>query len=49
MDRRTANSLHVSPYMRSRQVLTAETLSDAISGCDTWVKAKILPGQLSLA
>lgn len=35
--------------MRSRQVLTAETLNDAISGCDTWVKTKILPGQLSLA
>ncbi|KAG6912005.1 hypothetical protein DXG01_000253 [Tephrocybe rancida] len=43
-DRATAQSLKVSPYMRSRHILSAETLSDAIRGCDTYVANKIARG-----
>lgn len=48
MDGRTAISLKVSPYSQSRKVLTAKTLNDAIRGCDTYVKAKVLRDQRAL-
>ncbi|KAH7916425.1 P-loop containing nucleoside triphosphate hydrolase protein [Hygrophoropsis aurantiaca] len=44
----TAAAYGVSPYMRSRKVLTAENVSDAIKGCDTYAAQKILRGSLSL-
>ncbi|KAG6856640.1 hypothetical protein H0H87_002230 [Tephrocybe sp. NHM501043] len=43
-DKATAISLKVSPYMRSRHILSAETLGDAIRGCDTYVVNKIARG-----
>ncbi|KAF8632559.1 hypothetical protein AX15_001769 [Amanita polypyramis BW_CC] len=47
LDRLTAASFKVSPYLRSRPILTAENLSDAIRGCDTYVQAKIAKGEMS--
>ncbi|KAG6842252.1 hypothetical protein C0991_000222 [Blastosporella zonata] len=43
-DKATAISLKVSPYLRSRHILSAETLGDAIRGCDTYVTNKIAQG-----
>ena len=47
LDRLTAKSFKVSPYMRSRAILTAESLSDAIRGCDTYVQAKVTRGEMA--
>ncbi|KAF8078675.1 P-loop containing nucleoside triphosphate hydrolase protein [Lyophyllum atratum] len=44
LDNHTAASLSLSPFMRSRHILTAETLSDAIRGCDTYLANKIARG-----
>ncbi|KAF9457448.1 P-loop containing nucleoside triphosphate hydrolase protein [Collybia nuda] len=38
----------LSPFMRSRKILTAESLDDAIRGCDTYVKNKVARGSMSL-
>ncbi|KAF5384896.1 hypothetical protein D9615_001480 [Tricholomella constricta] len=46
LDKHTAASLSLSPFMRSRRILSAETLSDAIRGCDTYVVNKIARGSM---
>ncbi|KAG6851171.1 hypothetical protein H0H93_015181 [Arthromyces matolae] len=48
-DRETAESLNMSPYLRSRHILSAETLSDAIRGCDTYVTHKLARGAMMIA
>jgi ATP-dependent helicase IRC3 len=48
LDKITASSLHLSPFMRSRKVLTADNLSDAVRGCDTYVTSKVVRGPMSL-
>jgi len=32
-----------SPYRPRRQILTAETLSDAVRGCDTYIDTTLFP------
>ncbi|KAG7099100.1 hypothetical protein E1B28_000974 [Marasmius oreades] len=49
MDKGTAFRLKVSPFFKVRHVLTSESLSDAIKGCDTYVKAKVVRGHLAKA
>ncbi|KAH7925214.1 P-loop containing nucleoside triphosphate hydrolase protein [Leucogyrophana mollusca] len=44
----TAAAFKLSPYMRSRQVLTAQSVSDAVKGCDTYASQKVLRGPLAL-
>jgi len=48
LDKVTASSLHLSPFMRSRKVLTADNLGDAVRGCDTFVTGKVVRGTMSL-
>lgn len=48
LDKITALSLHLSPFMRSRKVLTTDNLSDAVRGCDTYVTSKVVRGPMSL-
>ncbi|KAF8560312.1 P-loop containing nucleoside triphosphate hydrolase protein [Imleria badia] len=44
----SARRLKVSPFMRKRLISTADTLSDALKGCDTYAVQKVLRGPLSL-
>ncbi|KAG1757630.1 P-loop containing nucleoside triphosphate hydrolase protein [Suillus lakei] len=44
----SAKVFKVSPFMRKRLIMTAETLSDAIRGCDTYAAQKVLRGSLAL-
>ncbi|OAX44240.1 P-loop containing nucleoside triphosphate hydrolase protein [Rhizopogon vinicolor AM-OR11-026] len=44
----SAKALKISPFMRKRLVMTAETLDNAIRGCDTYVAQKVLRGSLAL-
>ncbi|KAG1825879.1 P-loop containing nucleoside triphosphate hydrolase protein [Suillus subaureus] len=44
----SAKAFKVSPFMRKRLIMTAETLSDAIRGCDTYAAQKVLRGSLAL-
>ncbi|KAF8140306.1 P-loop containing nucleoside triphosphate hydrolase protein [Boletus edulis] len=44
----SARQLKVSPFMRKRLVSTADTLSDALKGCDTYARQKVLRGPLAL-
>jgi hypothetical protein len=48
MDGATAAALKIGPFLRKRQILTATDLSDAVRGCDTYVKAKVVFGQMAL-
>lgn len=48
LDKLTASSFHLSPFMRSRKVLTAENLSDAVRGCDTYVINNVVRGPMSI-
>ncbi|KAJ7786259.1 P-loop containing nucleoside triphosphate hydrolase protein, partial [Mycena metata] len=48
IDGATAAALKIGPFLRSRQILTATDLSDAIRGSDTYVKAKVVFGQMAL-
>ncbi|KAJ7783732.1 P-loop containing nucleoside triphosphate hydrolase protein [Mycena maculata] len=48
IDATTAASLKIAPFLRNRQVLTANDLSDAVRGCDTYVKAKVVFGRMQL-
>lgn len=48
LDKMTASSLKLSPFMRSRQVLTADNLSDAVRGCDTYANRKVIHGPMAL-
>ncbi|KAG5724657.1 putative ATP-dependent helicase IRC3 [Termitomyces sp. T112] len=45
-DKDTAQLLKLSPLLRRRHILSAETLSDAIRGCDTYVANKIARGPI---
>ncbi|KAI9573006.1 P-loop containing nucleoside triphosphate hydrolase protein [Boletus coccyginus] len=44
----SARQLKVSPFMRKRLISTADTLSDAFKGCDTYAAHKVLRGPLAL-
>ncbi|EGO03145.1 hypothetical protein SERLA73DRAFT_101266 [Serpula lacrymans var. lacrymans S7.3] len=44
----TAMALKLSPYLRSRTILTAQDLSGAIRGCDTYAVQKVIRGPLAL-
>jgi ATP-dependent helicase IRC3 len=48
MHRKTASSLKVYPFMRSRKVLSAKTLSDAVRGCDTYARSKVVFGPMAI-
>ncbi|KAJ6575059.1 P-loop containing nucleoside triphosphate hydrolase protein [Mycena capillaripes] len=48
IDGATAASLKIGPFLRKREILTATDLSDAVRGCDTYVKAKVVFGQMAL-
>lgn len=40
--------LKISPFRRSKKILSAQTLAEAIRGCDTYAQSKVLPGQVAL-
>ncbi|OCH96088.1 P-loop containing nucleoside triphosphate hydrolase protein [Obba rivulosa] len=42
----TAHVLKISPYQKSRQILTANSLVEAVRGCDTYAKTKVVKGPL---
>ncbi|KAI0825051.1 P-loop containing nucleoside triphosphate hydrolase protein [Trametes gibbosa] len=44
----TAYMLKISPFRRSKRILSAEKLAEAIRGCDTYVQNKVLPGKLAV-
>jgi len=44
----TAAAFKMSPFMRSRQVMTAMSLSDAVKGCDTYAETKVVFGRMAL-
>jgi hypothetical protein len=46
VDIATAKALKISPFRRNRHILTAKTLSDAVRGCDTYARTKVVPGPL---
>ncbi|GJE87676.1 DEAD/DEAH box helicase [Phanerochaete sordida] len=46
MTPQTAALLKISPFQRSRKVLSARTLQDAIQGCDNYAKSNLLKGPL---
>ncbi|THV07737.1 P-loop containing nucleoside triphosphate hydrolase protein [Dendrothele bispora CBS 962.96] len=48
LDKETAKGLKITPYFRSRHVLTANKLDEAIRGCDTYVKNKVVRGPLAV-
>ncbi|KAK7059006.1 putative ATP-dependent helicase IRC3 [Paramarasmius palmivorus] len=48
LDKATAIGLKVSPFLRNRHVLKAHTLTEAIKGCDTYAKLKVVRGPMSL-
>lgn len=48
MDQETATGLNVTPFFRKRKILTAQNLSDAVKGCDTYAAAKVLHGPMAL-
>ncbi|KAK7468850.1 putative ATP-dependent helicase IRC3 [Stygiomarasmius scandens] len=48
LDRETAKGLHITPYFKSRHILTANKLDEAIRGCDTYVKTKVVRGPLAM-
>ena len=45
-DKVTRSSFSLSPFMRSRKVLSAKTLDDALRGCDTYISSKIAKGPM---
>ncbi|EMD42116.1 hypothetical protein CERSUDRAFT_147660 [Gelatoporia subvermispora B] len=42
----TAYMLKISPFQKNRQILTANDLVEAIRGCDTYAKSKVLKGPM---
>ncbi|KAJ3908588.1 P-loop containing nucleoside triphosphate hydrolase protein [Lentinula edodes] len=48
LDRATAAGLKVSPFLRSRRILQSEDLSEAIKGCDTYAKTKVVFGPMAI-
>lgn len=47
LPRHTAFAMKISPYQRSRRVLTANTLADAVRGCDTYAAMKVVQGVMA--
>jgi ATP-dependent helicase IRC3 len=43
-DHQTAQSFKLSPFRRSRPVLTAASLADALHGCDTYATTRVVFG-----
>ncbi|KAH9858111.1 P-loop containing nucleoside triphosphate hydrolase protein [Lenzites betulinus] len=48
LPRGTAYILKISPFRKCKRLLSAETLAEAIRGCDTYAHSKVLPGKLAL-
>jgi len=48
IDKGTSTALKISPFRRSRSILVAKDLRDAIKGCDTFAKAKVVFGPMAL-
>lgn len=46
IDRETASSFGVSPYYRSRPILTTPLLAEALRGCDTYVEKTVMKGSI---
>jgi len=44
IDKETATTLSVSPYFRSRPLLTAQLLPEAVRGCETYVERTVMKG-----
>ena len=49
MNPETASTLNISKFQTNRKILDADSLADAVRGCDTYVSQKVLRGPLSLA
>ncbi|KAF7306883.1 DEAD-box family helicase [Mycena indigotica] len=47
VDHSTAATLGIGRFLRSRPILTAQTLQDAIHGCDTYVAEKVVLGPMA--
>ncbi|KAH9950401.1 P-loop containing nucleoside triphosphate hydrolase protein [Amylocystis lapponica] len=45
----TAFTLKISPYRRSIRILRAQTLVEAIRGCDTYATSKVVQGHMATA
>jgi ATP-dependent helicase IRC3 len=45
----TASALSISKFRTNRKILDANSLADAVRGCDTYVSQNVLRGRLSLA
>ncbi|EIW86776.1 P-loop containing nucleoside triphosphate hydrolase protein [Coniophora puteana RWD-64-598 SS2] len=48
LDLAGANAKKTSPFRRSRQILKAHTLRDALRGCDTYAGQRVLKGHMLL-
>ncbi|KAH9898317.1 P-loop containing nucleoside triphosphate hydrolase protein [Cubamyces lactineus] len=48
MPRGTAYMLKISPYRKSKKILSATDLAGAIRGCDTYARTKVLTGNVAL-
>lgn len=48
MHQGTANALKMSPFARSRKIMTATTLDEAMKGCDTYATSKVVFGPMAL-
>ncbi|KAF7320371.1 DEAD-box family helicase [Mycena kentingensis (nom. inval.)] len=48
VDDDTAAALNIGRFLRTRRILTAATLADAVHGSDTYVKEKIVLGHLAV-
>ncbi|KAL6309906.1 P-loop containing nucleoside triphosphate hydrolase protein [Sparassis latifolia] len=44
----TAFTLKISPFQRSRKILTATSLVEALRGCDTYARTKAVQGSLAM-
>jgi len=45
----TASALNISRFQTNRKILDANSLADAVRGCDTYASEKVLKGPLSQA
>ncbi|CDO71637.1 hypothetical protein BN946_scf184911.g107 [Trametes cinnabarina] len=48
MPKSTAYILKISPFRKSKKILSAGTLAEAIRGCDTYAQTKVLSGSVAL-
>ncbi|KAI8990514.1 P-loop containing nucleoside triphosphate hydrolase protein [Trametes punicea] len=48
MPRATAYILKISPFRKSKKIISAGTLAEAIRGCDTYAQTKVLSGNVAL-